>query len=343
MAKKVTMASIGRELGISTVTVSKALSGQKGVSDQLREKILQTAQEMGYQRPLHSEEENAYTIGVVIAERYLDDRQSFYWRLYRLLSERVLECGAITIMEVVSMEDEREEELPVILQERKADGLIVMGAFSRRYAILLRESAEIPTVDLDTNLCCNGVDAVTADNYGGGYAMTSYLLSLGHSRIGYVGTLLATTSIDDRYLGYLKALMDHGIEVRRDWIVEDRDRRIGKIDEERKFLLPEEMPTAFFCNCDLSALALVRKLEQKGFRVPDDISVVGFDNYVLNQVEPPVLTTYEIDVKTMIARVVDRILYKIRHPGSVGGVMAVGGKFIERESAVRVGPEVPLL
>ena len=88
-------------------------------------------------------------------------------------------------------------------------------------------------------------DAVISDSYYGAYRMTNYLFDMGHREIAYVGTLLATGSITDRYLGYTKSLMEHGVAVREDWTIPDRDIQTGEIDTDRLMQLPQEMPTAF--------------------------------------------------------------------------------------------------
>ena len=99
------------------------------------------------------------------------------------------------------------------------------------------------------------------------------------------------------------------------------------------------MPTAFFCNCDLTADVLVHKLNGEGYRVPDDISVVGFDHY-LNTELAQTLTTYEISQSRMAREAVHMILRKIRDPKSEVGTLVIPGKFIEKSSARRIGPAI---
>ena len=126
-------------------------------------------------------------------------------------------------------------------------------------------------------------------------------------------------------------------------MVDDRSLEDGKIDRYAGFVLPKDMPTAFFCNCDLSASLLIAKLEEAGCRVPEDVSVVGFDNYVSGQFSGVGLTTYEIDTKEMADRAVHIILKKCQDAAYTTGVFMLAGKFIERESARRVGPPVPFV
>lgn len=346
MGKAVRLADIGERLGVSTVTVSKALSGQKGVSEELREKIKQLALEMGYVRntePEIQEKKKSYTIGVIVADRYLRENQSFYWMLYQEISKRAMSRNCFPMLEVISHEVEKAGELPRVVTEQKVDGVIIMGAFKTEYAGMLIRDIKLPLLNLDTTGGGEACDCVVSNNMMGGYQMTNYLCELGHRKIGFVGTRLVTPSIDDRFFGYLKSLMEHGIKWREEWIVDDRDREFGSVDSNTKFILPEDMPTAFFCNCDLSASLLIRKLEAFGYSVPDDVSVVGFDNYVTDQFAGIGITTYEIDTREMAKRAVHIMVHKIENMNYSTGVFMLPGKFIERCSAKRIGPSVPFV
>ncbi len=342
MAKNITMSDLAKELHVSTVTVSKALANQRGVSREMKEQILSLARERGYMKTEKvSGAVSSHTIGVIVAERYLAEAQSFYWKLYQELSQLAIARNCFTFLEVISPDTENREELPKIILDGKAEGLIVMGAFSKNYASYIAREVSIPLLYLDTVPASERCDAVVSDNLTGGCLMTDYLFSLGHSDIGFVGTRLATTSIDDRFLGYIKSMMEHGRKIREEWIVDDRARG-GTVDPVHKLQLPEgNMPTAFFCNCDLAAYALIKKLALCGLRVPDDISVVGFDNYITGEADGSKITTYEIDMKEMAKRAVHTILHKIEDRGYSTGVFVLAGTFIERMSAKKAGPPVP--
>lgn len=121
MAKAVKLADIAEQLGVSTVTVSKALSGQKGVSEAMREKIKQLADELGYKQPSAVKKEKSvksYNIGVLVSEKYLGEYASFYWRMYQSVATRAVQKECFTMLEVVSLEDEAEANLPKIVLER---------------------------------------------------------------------------------------------------------------------------------------------------------------------------------------------------------------------------------
>jgi len=341
------MADIAQRLGVSVVTVSKALSDQKGVSEEMREKIKQTADEMGYVKTVSKGSGNShknYTLGIIVAEGFLSENQSFYWKLYQEVSKCAAKKSCFTLLEVINHQDEKELAMPKVLLEEKADGLLIMGSFRREYMNLLKKKSLKPLVNLDTFDGEGVMDSVVSNNTVGAYTVTNYLFDQGHKDIGFVGTRLSTTSIDDRYFGYLKSLMEHGREVNPAWIIDDRDRGSGKIDYESNMKLPEgEMPTAFFCNCDLTANLMMRKLKEAGYSVPEDISIAGFDNYLDEQLFGTGITTYEINTREMAKRAVHILTHKIDNPEYYAGMCVIAGKFIPKESVRQIGFPVPFV
>lgn len=339
MAKAVKLADIAERLGVSVVTVSKALSGQKGVSEEMREKIKQLAGEMGYKPPSVQRKEKgnqSYNIGVLIAERYLDKYDSFYLQIYQQVATKAVAKECFTLMEVVSTQMELTREMPKLLQEQKADGIIVIGRLSEGYLDFLNERAGVPMIYLDFCDEKKDTDAVVSDSYYGAYRLTNYLFDMGHREIAYVGTILSTGSITDRYFGYVKSLLEHGVQVKEEWVIDDRDRENGKIDTERMIKLPEEMPTAFVCNCDLTASYLIKKLENTGYRVPEDISVAGYDNYLFPGLCDVALTTYEVDIKEMARRAVRTLIKKIAGENYRQGISIVEGHMVIKDSVKKI-------
>src|SRR5690606_24701877 len=149
---------------------------------------------------------------------------------------------------------------------------------------------------------------VITDNFYGVYEMTNYLINRGHREIGFIGNVHTTSSIQDRFLGYYKSLLEHRIPLREDWIVNDRDDRGKFID----FELPEQLPSAFVCNCDRVAFNLIQALNDRGYRVPEDCSVVGFDNDIFAMIANPQLTTVAVDMPEMARVAVDCMINKLK-------------------------------
>lgn len=338
MAKTVKLADIAEKVGVSTVTVSKALSGQKGVSEEMREKIKQLADELGYRSPSENKRqttEKQYNIGVIIQEVYLDKYDSFYLTMYQELNKRAVARGCFTLLESMSRESVLSNVMPLLVQEKKVDGLIVVGDMTQTYMEHLEAEAGIPVVCMDFYNDTINLDTVISNSFYGTYALTNYLFQMGHKKIAYVGTVGTTNSITDRYLGYAKSLLEHHIEVRKDYVIDDRDTKTGRMDLEKYYQLPEDMPSAFVCNCDLAASYLIRKLRANGYRVPEDISVVGFDNYLFLGLCDIGITTYEVNIGEMARRVVHKIVRKIANENYTAGVFIVDGHMVIKDSVTR--------
>ena len=333
--KHIKMSDIARELGISTVAVSKALSGQKGVSDELRVRVRRLADEMGYQSPgelRRNRQAAGSNIGVLIPKRYLDSHETFYWKLYQEVVSLSKQKECFTLLEVLEDTDAMQNHLPKLALENKADGIIIIGKPINGYAAMLRKAWPHPVVFLDFYDADSSADSVISNGFFGAYLLTNHLLGLGHRKIGYVGTLLSTASITDRYLGYTKAMMEQNIAVRPEWVVDDRDVEGMNID----IRLPSPMPTAFVCNCDYIAALLIKKLREEGYRVPQDISVVGFDNYLMPGLCDIGITTYAVDIPEMARMAVRILLGKLTAQPYRTGLQMTDGYLVEKESAAKL-------
>lgn len=336
MKKTVKMADIADRLEVSTVTVSKALSGQKGVSEEMRVKIKELAEQMGYKTPSAAREHQAvkkgYNIGVLISDRYLAAYDSFYLKMYQEVADRAIQNECFTLFEIISEEMEENRQMPRVLEERKVDGLIVIGKPGYDYGDYLRKNAGIPLVFLDFYETDESVDCFISDGFYGTYVLTNYLFDKGHTEIAYVGTLFSTESITDRYLGYVKSLLEHGVQPKPEYLIKDRDVNSGLRDNYNDYDFPEKMPTAFVCNCDFIASLIIKALQERGLRVPEDVSVVGYDNYLYPGLCDVEITTYEVDIKEMAKGAINALLKKLDGEIYKKGIHIVEGHMVEKNS-----------
>ncbi|MDD6269177.1 MAG: LacI family DNA-binding transcriptional regulator [Oscillospiraceae bacterium] len=331
MAKTVRMSDIAKKLNVSTVTVSKALSGKDGVSGSLRTEIQQLAEKMGYQKK-SAHAGIAHTFGIITSHRYIEKGHSFYWTLYERVLCHLSQCGNIGILEIVTEQDELALELPHLIQDNRVDGLIVMGNFSDEYQLKLSAS-NLPLIMLDSYNAEFPHDSVISDGYYGMYEMVHYLIQMGHRKIAFVGSVGETSSIADRYYGYCRAMREAGIDVTDDMVIPDRD-------NDRKIYLSVDdivsMPTAFACNCDSTAYVLLNLLKEKGYRVPDDISIVGFDNFVLSELAVPQITTYAVNLDMMAKESVRQLMNRVQYHDAEPCRIVVSGTLIERSSVIKL-------
>lgn len=331
MEKKVRMADMAEQLGISVVSVSKALSGKEGVSDEVREKVLALAKELNYaplrvRTPKEKKEITSGNIGILVADRFFAD-SAFYSNLYRQTQKKCNAKGFSALLEIVPWEEEHQCILPAMLQGKKVDGIVFMGEMERPYLKKVMECG-LPYMLLDFYDEELAADSVTSDNLTGGYILAKHLLNSGRKSIGFAGSLHATSSIMDRFLGLTKAMLHAGLKVEEKWILEDRDKDGSFIPIE----LPEELPEAFLCSCDEVAFHLVEQLKKRGLRVPEDVAVAGYDDYYVSQICVPPLTTYRVNAEGMGTMVANQMIYRITGKHISQGNIVVKGSFVQRQS-----------
>ncbi|MBW7473792.1 substrate-binding domain-containing protein [Paenibacillus oenotherae] len=334
MKSNITMKDIADKVGVSSVTVSKALNDKEGVSDSLKLKIKKIAGEMGYRYNSAAKsikEGLSYNIGVMIPQRFTGLNDSFYLQVYQQISLHLEHYGYYGILNVLSNEDEEQLSFPRVYSENKVDGIIILGQVSKEY-INIVQTMNLPKLFLDFYDEHAEIDSIIQDNFYGAYELTNYLIAMGHREIAYVGNIYSTSSIQDRFLGYYKSLLEHGLAFQERLLLNDRDER-GRYIEIK---LPEKMPTAFVCNCDQVAYNVYERLTELGFQIPSDCSVVGFDNDIYATLVSPHLTTVEVDIDQMARTAVKFIMEKIANPSRRNGRVLVQGKIIYRDSVQRL-------
>lgn len=331
MNGNITMQDIADKLNISKVTVSKALSNKEGVSEELKARIKKLADEMGYRYNTTAKamkEGCTYNIGVIVAEHFVGGTPSFYLNFYQQISLSLERYGYYGILQVLNENDEGNLNLPKLYFEKKVDGFMILGQISKEYIELLK-TIDMPVVFLDFYEEHNEFDCVIMDNFYSAYEITNYLVKMGHKDIGYIGDIYATSSIQDRYLGYYKSLLEHGIKHKEEYIINDRDKSGNFID----LNLPEKLPTAFVCNNDVIAYKLINQLKDLGYDIPKDISVVAFDNTIYSSICSPTITTVEVNMEEMARASAKFLINKLNNPEKKYGMMSIKGRIIYRNSA----------
>lgn len=327
--KKVRLEQIAEEVGSSIVTVSNALNDRKGVSEELRKRIKEKAKELGYEAsetPVQMKNKS-YTIGVIVAERYVKEYPSFYMEIYKCIAQEATKRGSMTILEVAGEKKEKLEQDFNTFQDIDVSGIIIIGEMNRDYVNKVKKFLNLPVVCVDFYDVAEDIDYIVTDNFGGMEQMTELLLKAGCEDLVFVGTPQATGSIMDRYMGFVKAMTKWGKKVDATRVIPDRDenRYSYKIDVE----LPEKLPDGFVCNCDKAAKTLLDKLMEKGISIPEDVSIVSFDHYYSQAQNGIELTTYENDEKVIANISVNTLVKRIEGGKHPKGIRITEGRVIQ--------------
>lgn len=325
----VTMRELGKRLGVSAVTVSKALAGKSGVSDEVRQKIIRLAKELGYTNP-HEQSlppKAGLDVGILVAERFFSS-DNFYAMMTKQLSQLLSESGHFAMLELITGDMQDGMVLPNLLRSRRVDALILLGQPKESYVRLLAEQP-LPVVALDFHYPAIPMDAVVGDSVYGAAMMTRCLIENEHRDIGFLGNLRATSSILERYMGFAAEMQLHGLPVRPECILPDRtdDNRLCPPQ------LPERMPTAFVCNCDVVARAFVDQLQKSGYRVPEDVSIVSYDDFNNAPGSLP-LTTFRADTQAMCRIAVQKVESRCRGDQQPAARIVVRGECVYRDSVL---------
>ena len=325
----VTMRDLGKRLGVSAVTVSKALAGKSGVSEEMRQKIIKLAADLGYVNPNAQQGKvtRGLDVGILVPDQFFSN-DTFYAMFYKLLMQTLTDAGYFGMLELIPESMQQALLLPNIVRSNRVDALIILGQPTEAYTRML-VSQPLPVVALDFYYPAIPVDAIIGDSAFGSASLTWELIHKGHRDIGFLGNVKATSSIMERYLGYASAMMMNDLPIRPECVVRDRDDNNVMLELEKQ--LPEKLPTAFVCNCDVMARTLIDVLMRRGLRVPEDVSVVGYDDF--NNVPGSLpLTTFRVNTAAMCQMAVKLVEERCAGDKKPYVRMVVGGECVYRDS-----------
>jgi LacI family transcriptional regulator len=228
-----------------------------------------------------------------------------------------------------------EEQLNVI-RRSGTSGIIILATEMSSYNASTFKALNIPIVVLDNNAYNIETDNVCINNIQGAYAAVSYLILKGHRDIGYIGVTSRINNFDMRFMGANQAMRTH---TKRPFTTDSRlEVKLGSEDAYRDILRyiqrnhGRRLPTAFFAENDYIAAECVRAFQAYGYRIPDDISIIGFDDTPIAGLTEPKLTTMRVNQEEMARIAVKRLLEQIEHATHNSLLIAVSAELIVRES-----------
>lgn len=346
---RVTMTEIAEKSGVSLATVSLVMRDKPGVGSGTRQRVLDVAREMGYvlKSPTTRGALLMADIGVILKSEptHIPRTNPFYSRVLTGIEASCRQHQANLLYATMPVnEDSYPLELPRILAERDAvDGLLLVGAFMSATLAQLVEDRSTPIVLVDAYATSRRYDAVVSDNLWGGYRATMHLVREGHRHIGFVGCHpQAYPSIRERKQGFDRALQDSDIS--------------GQYVAECHIANPEEATracigllgdhpqiTALMAANDETALAAMDAARELGREIPQDLSIIGFDNIdVADRVSPP-LTTMHVDKVGMGRMAVQLLANRIEFPESSPVTATIRPYMVERGSVIATDSYVPTL
>lgn len=329
------LADIAEKAGVSPTTVSNVINGNyHKVSKNTIERIQKIIDECGYKpnataRSLASKQSKI--IGVVVP--YLGEDEVFSISPYNtqilaILENYIRKQGYYLMMRTVGGCD----EIIPIFSSWNVDGLIVFGA-NKVESAMLHKKISVPTVYVDTYNSENNIVNIGIDDYKGGYLSTRYLLGKGHRNIAFVGPDIQMSEvIANRYRGYCDACEEFGVKVSDNDYFEVMTYYENGVEVGRQIAFSEKKYTAVSAMSDIVALGVMAGLRLCGYHVPEDISIIGFDNLPECKYSNPQLTTVSQNLEEKARLVAERLFEMINKKKEIVCRNVVEVEVVERQS-----------
>jgi LacI family transcriptional regulator len=289
--KQATIKDIARAANVSYATVSRALNNKYGVRVRTRERIRRIAAELGYRPNAIARglvKKRSFTLGLVLP----DIANPFFPEVVEGIEKAAVGSGYSVLLCNTNWDAEREESYVRLLSERRVDGILVSPIADERGRFeALLDQLGVPAVHVSNAPKGTSRSYVIIDDVQGGFLATRHLIEQGYERVGFIGPATGGVTVDDRFLGYKRALEEHGFPVddRLIWLHDFRSRS-GYLTI-RRMIQTKAFPRAVFAANDLLAVGILQGVREEGLRVPDDIAVVGFDDIELARMFGVGLTT----------------------------------------------------
>jgi LacI family transcriptional regulator len=321
-----TSVDVARAAGVSQSTVSRVVNGNVPVSPEVKAAVEAAIERLGYRPNLSARSlvtSRTGSVGVVLG----DLTNGYYAELLHTISGELSRAGYRTLM--LSDRTGDPQDLLATLGESNVDGIVVTTSLLPDEDEARIVSLGVPSVTLGPNAVA-GADSVTPDNVAGGRLAAKHLLDLGHRRIGVIAGPLTSGSIRDRHDGYLAELASRGVDANASLFAR------ADMDYQRAYAAAMSMltaatpPTAIFCHTDLMAMATLNAALALGLRVPEHLSVLGFDDVAMSSWEVFRLTTIRQPIRDMALDAVAALLRRFSAPDAPSSRILLPCTLIER-------------
>lgn len=295
------LATVAARAGVSAPTVSKVINGRDDVAAETRKRVQAALEELGYESPV---QRRARSQGPDMVDLVIEGVDSNY--AMDVLTGLLDYAAHLNVEVVVSnvtpskLRHVNHEEWAQRMAESGRKGLILVTSEITSEQIAPFKRRGIPVVVIDPlNPPRSDIVSVGATNWAGGKSAVEHLLELGHTKIAFIGGPKASECSIARFHGYLAALMGQGIKANPDYSHEGSFSHKSGVEATQKLLALKDPPTAIFAGSDTTALGVLDVLRREGLRVPEDVSVVGFDGTALTEQTLPRLTSVAQPLKEM--------------------------------------------
>ncbi len=333
-----TIKDISKKTGYSITTVSKAFNGYSDISDKAKKTILKTAKELGYQPNASARSlvtKKSWTIGVVFEERTgVGITHPFFGNILDKFKNYVEKEGydILFISQLIGISG---NSYINHCRQKGVDGIIILCSYVEENSIKCLIESNIPSIviDHDTDL----TNCIYTDNYKSTYNAVKYLIDKGHKKIAHIHGDLQSYAGSERLKGYKQALADHNLPYKDAFLFEGISYSM-KEGHQRGLEIATMVnkPTAIVIAGDNLAIGVMKAFQEQNIEIPDDISIIGFDNIELSNLVTPSLSTINQDKEQIAYLAAKCLINQIENKAKKYDKIKIKGKLIERNTVKNI-------
>lgn len=328
---------LAKELNFSAATVSMVLNNKPGISEATRRVVLDAAKKYGLSGRQNDKQEPD-TIHFIIYKKYGDivTDTPFFAQLTEGITGQCRQNNCLLQISYFYENEDVEEQMASIASVNSS-GLLLLGTEMDPKGFSHFKDLAIPIVLLDCYSDELNVDSVLINNSQGAFLAASHLIEQGHKSIGYLKSKSRIANFSERSDGYYKALRRHGLATEHPYVIElSPTAQQGYLDMKAALEKQPPLPSACFADNDIIAAAALRALTENGLRIPEDISVIGFDDMPICQFTEPRLSTMDVPKKKLGALAVSRLVEKLRNQDTSVVKISLSASLVRRDSVRRL-------
>ncbi|MGG2200901.1 MULTISPECIES: LacI family DNA-binding transcriptional regulator [Paenibacillus] len=301
---------IAKEAEVSIATVSKVVNNTGRISDKTRKKVLEIIEKHNYTPNSLATAltgKFSYTLGLIIPNL----ANPFFGEIAKSVEDRARELGFSVMICSTDYDADREASYFTLLQKKRVDGVIILSGFEDQQTITRNlVKPNMPVALIARDIPTISINSVSIDDFVGGYEAAKHLIGLGHRRMGLIVENIRCAK--ERVRGFNQALEEHDLQLDESLVLLGEATVPNGKKLALQLLSGEEPPTAIFATNDLLAIGTIQAANEHGLKVPQDVSVIGFDNTMLATITDPPLTTIAQPMEQMGRQIVDLLVQELK-------------------------------
>lgn len=327
-----TIKDVAKMAGVSTTTVSHVINQTRHVAEETKQIVLNAIQQLNYSPSAVARSLKINTtksIGMIVTT----SEAPYFAEIIHAVEEHCYRQGYSLFLCNTQNDPEKIKNHLEMLAKKRVDGILVMcSEYSQDSLDIFSHFNDLPMVIMDWGIQHNNNDLIQDNSFNGAYLATKYLIENGHQDIGIIAGELRKSIAQTRYQGFERAMQEANLAINPDWVQEGFFEPEDGYECMNKILAQTKLPTAVFCCNDVMALGAISAITERGLNVPEDISIIGYDNIHASRFYAPPLTTIHQSKARLGQQAVTLLLERIQSKLADRQIIEIHPELVIRKS-----------